>query len=428
MERLSTILLLLVALLVSVAPASAFLPALNTPRRSSFILSAINIEPPSATTPSTERGVVTQGNDNANIESFLQEKSSEIPALGSIARMLPKSAFDIDTKTSLFYFGVDLVAVISSLSFLNAVIHSDFYQHDASLPLQALMVAPLQVLCGFAIWCMWCIGHDAGHGTISKTNWINQLVGEVAHSMCCLTPFQPWQRSHLRHHLNHNHLTKDYSHQWFIREEKDELHPIFQASYKTRNVQLPFLYLVYLLAGVPDGGHVVFYGKLWKNSSLENKMRGALSVAVSMATAGTLWYNMGTADFALVCFAPWLIMSFWLFMVTYLQHHSEDGKLYTDDTWDFTKGAFETVDRNYGKWVNRMSHHMMDGHVVHHLFFTKVPHYRLEEATVALKAGLEAEGLHHLYKNKDTPDFSQEIVKQFDENWFFIDEAQVVRK
>jgi len=115
-------------------------------------------------------------------------------------------------------------------------------------------------------------------------------------------------------------------------------------------------------------------------------------------------------------------------MVTYLQHHSEDGKLYTDDTFTFTRGAFETVDRNYGKLMNRMSHHMMDGHVIHHLFFTKVPHYRLEAATEALQEGMKDIGQEHLYKRIDTPDYSQEIVKQFYENWFFINEDQVVRK
>ncbi len=69
----------------------------------------------------------------------------------------------------------------------------------------------------------------------------------------------------------------------------------------------------------------------------------------------------------------------------------------------------------------------MDGHVVHHLFFTKVPHYRLEEATIALQKGLADIGQSDLYKQVDTPDFVQEIVRQFDENWFFIDEKQVKR-
>uniref|UniRef100_A0A7S1VNH2 Fatty acid desaturase domain-containing protein n=1 Tax=Grammatophora oceanica TaxID=210454 RepID=A0A7S1VNH2_9STRA len=151
------------------------------------------------------------------------------------------------------------------------------------------------------------------------------------------------------------------------------------------------------------------------------------SVAVSLATAATLWSTMGTSDFLVVCMVPWLVMSFWLFMVTYLQHHSDDGKLYTDDSWDFAKGAFETVDRSYGAWTDRLSHHMMDGHVVHHLFFERVPHYRLAKATKALREGLEDAGKLHLYKRVETLDYTQEIVKQFNKNWFFVSEDQVER-
>merc|ERR1712087_429223 len=160
----------------------------------------------------------------------------------------------------------------------------------------------------------------------------------------------------------------------------------------------------------------------------KEKLRGAVSSIISIATSAFLWMKMGFADFTVVCMVPWLVLSFWLFMVTYLQHHSDDGNLYTDDTWSFTRGAFETVDRDYGLWVNRMSHHMMDGHVAHHLFFNKIPHYRLEEATKALREGLENKGIGHIYKNIDTYDFSQEIVRQFNDNWFFINEKQVIRQ
>jgi omega-3 fatty acid desaturase (delta-15 desaturase) len=368
-----------------------------------------------------------QSNDDKDINKMMDFDVNEPPKPGAIAKMLPTNTFDIDTPTSLFYFAVDFLAVVASVGFLDAVVTSDIY-HSLPVAGQALCVAPLQVLAGFSMWCMWCIGHDAGHSTVSKKKWINRVVGEISHSMFCLTPFRPWQRSHRKHHLGHNHLTRDYSHQWFIKEERDSLHPLIKASHATRNFQLPILYLVYLLVGVPDGGHVFFYGRMWEGDSLSEKLNSAISVAVSMTFAGTLWANMGTADFTVVCMVPWLVMSFWLFMVTYLQHHSDDGKLYTDDTFTFERGAFETVDRNYGTWINRMSHHMMDGHVIHHLFFEKVPHYRLEKATEALVKGMEERNQGHLYKHIDTPDFTQEIIKQFNDNWFFINEEQIVRK
>lgn len=377
---------------------------------------------------------ITNQQDSRNLQPELDENDlylpdplDEPPKLGTIMKMLPTETWDIDTKTSLFYFGVDFAAVAATMTFLNTVVHSQIY-NAAPFWLQASMVLPLQVLTGFSMWCMWCIGHDAGHSTVSKSKKVNRIVGEIAHSMICLTPFVPWAKSHQKHHLGHNHLERDYSHQWFIREERDSLHPLVKASHFTRNLQLPILYFVYLFLGIPDGGHVLFYGRMWENEPLKEKIDGAISVAVSVATAAALWLNMGFADFTVVCMVPWSVMSFWLFMVTYLQHHSEDGKLYTDDTFTFERGAFETVDRNYGKWVNRMSHHMMDGHVVHHLFFERVPHYRLEKATKALVSALEERGQGHLYKKIDTPNFTQEIVKQFDENWFFINENQVVRK
>jgi len=357
--------------------------------------------------------------------------TTEPPTLGEVRKLLPRNVFQVDTQTSLAYFGLDLAAVAVTMGTLYTLVTSDFY-HSLPLAAQAITVAPLQLVTGFAMWCMWCIGHDAGHSTVSKNRkagkMINRVVGEIAHSMICLTPFVPWQKSHLQHHLNHNHLERDYSHQWFVREEKDSLHPLIKLSHKTRNLQLPILYLVYLLFGVPDGGHVFFYGRLWEKESMQEKMRAAGSVAVSMITAGSLWATMGTADFVVVCMVPWLILSFWLFMVTYLQHHSDDGRLYTDETWSFTKGAFETVDRDYGEAVNRLSHHMMDGHVIHHLFFTRVPHYHLREATEALQEGLEQTGNSYWYKKEETRDYALEIVKQFDENWFYCNESQVIRK
>jgi omega-3 fatty acid desaturase (delta-15 desaturase) len=335
--------------------------------------SSITIE--DSTIPGIDTESTSDGGVYDNIldnDSKLTASKNVVPQLGKIARMLPRECFQVDTKQSLFYFGVDMVAVTACLTFLHAVVTSDIY-HGLVFWQQALMVAPLQVLSGFAMWCMWCIGHDAGHGTVSKRfPLVNRIVGEIAHSVVCLTPFVPWAKSHKKHHLNHNHLERDYSHQWFVREEKDALNPLFLMARKLGSVQIPFLYGVYLLLGIPDGGHVFFYGKMWQGESLKAKFDAAISVIVSIATAGTLWSSMGTADFAVVCMVPWLVTSFWLFMVTYLQHHSDDGMLYTDDTWEFTKGAFETVDRDYGKWVNRMSHHMMDGHVAHHLFFTKM--------------------------------------------------------
>ena len=385
------------------------------------------VAPPPVLEDETKTSSIKTTNENNN--DLLSYDKEGYPKLGSIMKALPDEVFQVSTKTSLFYFAIDSIAVIASIGLLHGVVTSNIY-HSLALWQQALTVAPFQLLAGFAMWCQWCIGHDAGHSLISKKHkWLNSFVGEISHSMFCLTPFIPWQMSHRKHHINHNHVEKDYSHQWFVRENKDEMVWWMKASHATRNIQLPILYFVYLMVGVPDGGHVIpFYGRLWEDQTLKTKFRGLLSSCLSIATAGSLWNWMGTADFSVVCMVPWMVMSFWLFMVTYLQHHSEEGKLYTDKTHTFVKGAFETVDRSYGKWTNKLSHHMMDGHVMHHLFFEKVPHYQLEKATKSLTAVLQKEDRMDLYKSIETKSYTKEIVKQFNDNWFFVNEKQIIRE
>ena len=87
---------------------------------------------------------------DAAVEPVIKQATSKDgpPPLGTILKMLPKESFVIDTQTGLTYFGIDLLAVMASLGFLNAVVTSDLYH---ALPIwgQALTVAPLQVLVCF---------------------------------------------------------------------------------------------------------------------------------------------------------------------------------------------------------------------------------------------------------------------------------------
>ena len=70
------------------------------------------------------------------------------------------------------------------------------------------------VVAGFWLWTIFVVGHDCGHGTFCKSKLINTVLGNFFHSFVLATPYQPWQMSHHRHHMYHNHVEKDYSHMW----------------------------------------------------------------------------------------------------------------------------------------------------------------------------------------------------------------------
>jgi fatty acid desaturase len=104
--------------------------------------------------------------------------------------------------------------------------------------------------------------------------------------------------------------------------------------------------------------------------------------------------------------APYLCFSWWLFAVTYLQHHDEDTETYAEGEWEYVLGGLQTIDREFGLGIDRATHHITDCHVAHHMF-SDMPHYRLETATEAVRGVLEPRGL---YKRRDTRDF---VAKTF---------------
>jgi omega-6 fatty acid desaturase (delta-12 desaturase) len=73
---------------------------------------------------------------------------------------------------------------------------------------------------------------------------------------------------------------------------------------------------------------------------------------------------------------PYLVVNFWLVMITYLQHTHPNLPHYEDGEWDWLRGALATVDRSYG-FLDHFFHHIADTHVAHHLF-SQMPHYHAE--------------------------------------------------
>ena len=63
------------------------------------------------------------------------------PQPGAIMKMLPKDTWKVSTKESLLYFTADVLAVISTMSFLYAVVTSEQY-HSLPMLAQALEVLP----------------------------------------------------------------------------------------------------------------------------------------------------------------------------------------------------------------------------------------------------------------------------------------------
>ena len=79
---------------------------------------------------------------------------------------------------------------------------------------------------------------------------------------------------------------------------------------------------------------------------------------------------------------PYLVFVVWLDLVTYLHHAGPDVTWFRGAAWTPLGGALSSIDRTYG--VFDRVHHHAGWHTAHHLF-PGAPHYRLRQATEALR-------------------------------------------
>ena len=140
---------------------------------------------------------------------------------------------------------------------------------------------------------------------------LNRVMGEF-HTVSFSASHLPLDAESQEHH---NHMKKDYSHMWVVEEDKDRMTAGLNASYYMRWAFPVLAWPIYLYGGQADGGHLIQYGRLWKDRGVSDRAHGYISGAVSAATMYALWKCLGS-DVVRVYAMPWLVFSFFLFTVT----------------------------------------------------------------------------------------------------------------
>ena len=99
----------------------------------------------------------------------------------------------------------------------------------------------------------------------------------------------------------------------------------------------------------------------------------ALSVCgLLVAVAALVWAAAAFGPLAVAAYygVPYLVVNAHLVLITYLQHTDTFVPHYREAEFTWLRGALSTVDRSFGAWLDDALHHIVDSHVVHHLFHT----------------------------------------------------------
>ena len=131
-----------------------------------------------------------------------------------------------------------------------------------------------------------------------------------------------------------------------------------------------------------SGNHFNPFSRLFVNNS--ERKGAAISTTCVVFFLSILCYNFSFKVLLDAYVVPYFFFVIWLSLVTYLHHTDPTVNYYRNKEWTFFKGALSTIDRSYFSIIDHL-HHDIGTHVVHHLFFTKIPHYHLVRATEAVK-------------------------------------------
>ncbi len=299
---------------------------------------------------------------------------ANLPSLRRIRQIIPDDLLRSSTACSSYYLlrsyamWIILVAIMTLLS-------SSEYRS---------VIYPIYIIAsGIVLWGIFVIGHDAGHGSFSRRPFINELVGQMTHSLTLIIPYRAWQISHRLHHKFNANLEKDQVKNFMPR---DSIKARILAAYPMFTGIAYYLYL----AGIFGPNHyrigkksppddiaaAVFYREL--ETHRISTILSLLVVVVSIALQLYAIKIFGILPVILYYYLPLLVATTLLVCITFLQHSDENLVWYADHNWNFVKGALMSVDRDYGL-IHGLTNHV-GTHQIHHLI-SSIPHYNLVEAT-----------------------------------------------
>ncbi|KAJ1307325.1 hypothetical protein OPQ81_001431 [Rhizoctonia solani] len=343
-------------------------------------------------------------------------------SMKEIKDAIPARLFVRNTTRSMIYLARDLIlaaALWKGASFIDPY----FNRLGETGTLRDSLFESFRWIAWMAYWWfqglvftgIWVIGHECGHGAFSPSRILCDSVGFVLHT-ALWTPYFSWKISHHRHHSNHASMERD---EVYIPPTRAELNipsipnseidwdeifgdtPIYTLFLLIRQQLLAFpAYLIMNVSG--QKRYPRFTNHFDPNSIIFNKSqrRAVIISNYGILTMILIIYlccqRYGSGAVIKYYGIPWLAVTHWFIMITYLHHTHPLLPHYRNPEWSFQRGAAATVDRNFLGWQGRFFlHDVAHFHVVHH-FFPQMPWYHGAEATQYLSAFL---GDHYVHSS-----------------------------
>ncbi|KAF9459136.1 fatty acid desaturase-domain-containing protein [Collybia nuda] len=287
------------------------------------------------------------------------------------------------------------------------------------------------------VWAgIFCLGHDAGHGTLFTNNKANNIVGFILHTYL-LIPYYAWRSTHHAHHKATASMERDENYVPYTRSEynlpEEKKATKFDYAEVFEETPLFTLFRMFIMQGF---GWWIYLTKNTMGSKMyppgtnhfdpesplfKQEQRNSIIISnVSLACMSALLIWVGPGLVLKYYVAPYLLTNHWIVMFTYLHHSDPTMPHYRKAEWSFLRGAAATVDRPLMGWMGRFFfHNISHDHVAHH-FFIKAPFYNGPQITNAIKTVLKDD-----YNYDSTPPWYA-LYRSFTECLFIEEEGDII--
>ncbi|KAF8656529.1 hypothetical protein AX16_002493 [Volvariella volvacea WC 439] len=287
------------------------------------------------------------------------------------------------------------------------------------------------------VWAgMFCLGHEAGHGTLFNSKSLNNFVGFALHTFL-LIPYFSWRATHHAHHKATSSVERDENYVPYLRSEynlppqekatKFDYAEVFEETplwtLGRMFIMQAFGWWVYLTKNTmgskmypPGTNHFSPSSPLFKP-----EQRNSVIISnTALVAMSALLIHIGPSVVGWYYLIPYLLTNHWIVMFTYLHHSDPTIPHYRKGQWSFLRGAAATVDRPLLGWMGRFFfHNISHDHVAHH-FFLKAPFYNGPQITEALKTVLKDD-----YNYDSTPSFYA-LYRSFTQCLFIEEEGDIL--
>ena len=306
--------------------------------------------------------------------------------LKEVKASIPSHCFERSTFKSSCYLLVNLSAMLILCNI------SCYIDHPMLPKLVSSLLWPVYwITQGCVCTGLWVLAHECGHYAFSESKVVCDAVGLVLHT-ALLVPYHSWRLSHAKHHRSTNDMDHD---EVFVPNTKAELNerkvePLSVLSTIVSLIKTLLLgwpgYLSLHVSGRKYHTHTDHFNPkspLFTEKDYFDIILSDIALFIWIGFLVYLGYVQGFLWLVKVYVIPYLIVNFWLVLITDLQHTDAAVPHYRGKHRSWIKGALCTIDRDYGL-LNHIFHHIGDTHIAHHLF-SHMPHYHAVEATNHIK-------------------------------------------